>query len=299
MLASLTLATTALGGTAVAQSPAAPAPGGTIIFGEWQAAAQLNPYLTTAVADFEAIYPMSRGLATVNDDGVYVPDLATSMPSAENGGVVADADGDGFTLTFTLKPGLLWSDGAPLTMNDFVANYDWAVKILQSGTGCANCSTFVPIIDATLGDPAPATDPAASPRLTDFVTKYGKDNQYIDSIEVSDDGLTATVTWKKNYAAWPNWSIEQLIAPQYWNDVPIDQVDKTATLGNADLPSIPVNGPFVITGASADGIDYAPNPNWKATRPVAARRDCGSGSTAPRTGASRRSSMARSTSRST
>jgi peptide/nickel transport system substrate-binding protein len=264
LLASLTLATAAVGGHVAAQSaaPAAERPqGGTIIFGEWQAAAQLNPYLTTAVGDFEAIYPISRGLTTTNDDGVYVADLAAEMPSFDNGGVVADADGDGFTLKVTLKPGLQWSDGAPLTMKDFVANYDWAVKVLKSGTGCANCLTFVPVIDPTVGDPAKQGDP------TDFEAKYGADNQYIKSIDLSDDDLTATVTWKKNYAAWQGWMTEQWIAPQYWNDVAMDQVDKTATVGNPDLAKIPVNGPFVITGASADGIDYAPNPNWHATDP--------------------------------
>ena len=83
----------------------APAKGGTLIFGEWQAAAQLNPYLTTAVADFEAMFPISRGLVTVNDDGVYVPDLAVSMPSIDNGALVVDKSGDGFTLTSSSSPG--------------------------------------------------------------------------------------------------------------------------------------------------------------------------------------------------
>ena len=119
----------------------------------------------------------------------------------------------------------------------------------------------MPILDATLGDPKKTGDP------TDFEAKYGADNQYISKIDVSADGLTATITWKKNYGGWQGWLTEQLIAPQYWNDIAMDQVDKVATIGNPDLAKIPVNGPFVITGASADGIDYAPNPNWHATDP--------------------------------
>ncbi len=55
LLASLTLATTALGGSVAAQSPSAAAPagspttGGTIVMGEWQPASQFNPFFTTAL----------------------------------------------------------------------------------------------------------------------------------------------------------------------------------------------------------------------------------------------------------
>ncbi len=261
VLASLTLATTALGASVAAQSPDAPQKGGKIIYGEWQTPAQLNPYLTVAVADFEAIYPITRGLTTLSDEGEYLPDLAVEVPSKDNGGLVADEDGDGFTMNVKLKPGLLWSDGTPFTTNDVKANYDWAVELLQSGAACAQCGNYVLLLDPTVGDP---DDPKGTP---DFVAKYGPDNQNIESITPSEDGLSATVKWKKNYAGWLGWLTTPLIAPQYWKDVPAAEADKRAVLGNADITKIPVNGPFVITGASADGIDYAPNPNWHATDP--------------------------------
>ncbi len=56
------------------------------------------------------------GLATWDDKNNFVPQLATDVPSAANGGVSAD----GLTITWHLKPGLKWSDGQPLTSKDVV-----------------------------------------------------------------------------------------------------------------------------------------------------------------------------------
>ncbi len=40
--------------------------------------------------------------------GNFVPELAADVPSATNGGISPD----GLSITWKLKPGLLWSDGA-------------------------------------------------------------------------------------------------------------------------------------------------------------------------------------------
>jgi peptide/nickel transport system substrate-binding protein len=47
------------------------------------------------------------------------PELATAVPTKANGGVSAD----GLTITYHLRPGLKWSDGAPLTADDVVWTY--------------------------------------------------------------------------------------------------------------------------------------------------------------------------------
>lgn len=51
-----------------------------------------------------------------DDQNVHHPVLVTEMPSSENGGISAD----GRTLTFTLRDDIVWSDGTPITSDDFV-----------------------------------------------------------------------------------------------------------------------------------------------------------------------------------
>ena len=92
-------ATTLLAGPVSAQDVPQ---GGTIIVGEWQTAEQLNPMLTNALKDFEAIRPAQRPLAGVNDAGEFVPELLAEFPSLENGGIVPDEDGAGFTMNLKL-----------------------------------------------------------------------------------------------------------------------------------------------------------------------------------------------------
>jgi peptide/nickel transport system substrate-binding protein len=45
-----------------------------------------------------------------------------------NGGVKAPGDGgDAMTVTWTLRPGLKWSDGEPLTCDDFKYAWEWVL----------------------------------------------------------------------------------------------------------------------------------------------------------------------------
>ena len=115
-----------------------PQPGGKLIFAEWQPVSQLNPFFTTAFTAFESLGPALRGLLTINEAGQWTADLATEVPSVDNGGLVPNASapadcttsdkptGDCFTLNVTLKPGYKWSDGKDLTLNDFKTTYDQA-----------------------------------------------------------------------------------------------------------------------------------------------------------------------------
>jgi ABC-type transport system substrate-binding protein len=175
-----------------------------------------------------------RGLYTIDNDGNWVPDLGTEVPSVANGGLVVDPAG-GFTLTLKMKPGLKWSDGAAMTMNDFKWTYDWAVAAAIAGLGCSGCGSFVPVIDTSLEGDA----------------YYGADNQYVSSITVSADGLAATVVFRKNYAGWLGWAATAPLPPQFWKDVLPENLAKAAAVDSPDLAKIPWSGPFVITAGSA------------------------------------------------
>ncbi len=58
-------------------------------------------------------------LVTADSRGELVPDLASSVPSTANGGISPD----GLTITYHLRKGLHWQDGAPLTAADVAFGY--------------------------------------------------------------------------------------------------------------------------------------------------------------------------------
>ena len=55
-----------------------------------------------------------------DDDNKPFPRLVTELPSAENGGVSED----GLVITMHLRDDIVWSDGTPITADDFVFTYD-------------------------------------------------------------------------------------------------------------------------------------------------------------------------------
>jgi peptide/nickel transport system substrate-binding protein len=224
--------------------------GGTIIFGEWQRASQLNPYLTNAFKDFRAIRPAQRPLAGVDDDGDFIPELLEEFPSTDNGGLVFDEEGEGFTLNLKLQPDLAWSDGEPLTLDDYKWNYDWAAMVGASGqVGCPYCTQLVPLIDSSLPNEE----------------RWGDANRRVDSFEVSEDGLSAAIHFTSPFAGWITMLTEiHLIAPQHWENVAVEDIATEMTLESPALLDIPTNGPFKIVAASADGVDYEPNEFWAA-----------------------------------
>lgn len=69
---------------------------------------------TTANASFTMLAAIHEGLFRLDKDGKATPGLAKEMPKVS---------ADGLTYTFTLRDGLKWSDGSPLTAKDFVYSY--------------------------------------------------------------------------------------------------------------------------------------------------------------------------------
>lgn len=90
--------------------------------------ATLNQYLAAAPIVRQVADALTGAPATVDADGDYVPMLAAELPTLENGGVSADFK----TVTWKLRPGLRWSDGAPLTSDDIKFTWE-AVSHPDSG----------------------------------------------------------------------------------------------------------------------------------------------------------------------
>jgi peptide/nickel transport system substrate-binding protein len=249
-VAALMLAAATFGAAPVSAQDSDVPQGGTIVVGEWQRATQLNPYLTNALRDAEANRIFQRSLATVNDQGEFVPELLAEFPTTENGGLVLDEDGAGFTLNLVMQPGLAWSDGTPLTLHDYKWNYDWAAMVGASGeVGCPYCAQLVPLKDPSITD-ASGWEPA---------------NQRVDSFEVSEDGLTASIHFEENFAGWITMLTEIfLINPAFWGNVDIADVATAASVDSDTVLEMPTSGPFKLVAANAEGLDFEPNEFWAA-----------------------------------
>ncbi|HEY9021074.1 MAG: peptide ABC transporter substrate-binding protein [Paracoccaceae bacterium] len=135
----MTLKSTLLGAAAlVALAPAAFAERGAdghvnIIY--WQAPSILNPYLSGGTKDLESSSMIIEPLGRYDETGAMVPFLAQEIPTLENGGVSEDLK----SITWKLKPDLLWSDGTAVTANDVKFSADYC---MHPEGGCAQAAKF-------------------------------------------------------------------------------------------------------------------------------------------------------------
>jgi len=109
--------------------------GGEITLLQWQAPSQANPWLSGGTKDLLASSIVLEPMARFGPDGELVPTLAEFIPTAGNG-----ISADGTQITWTLKEGVLWSDGTPLTADDFQFTYEYCV---DEATGCGADLTIV------------------------------------------------------------------------------------------------------------------------------------------------------------
>ena len=154
LAATLALAGSALAGPAMAQdeaniddlmfgsnyAPEKGTPGGSVVIADWQIPDQLNPYYVSAFVNTQVFAATNDQLWDVSADFKYIPELAVSIPTISNGGVRIDAeptevcenrregyeDIPGFEMDINIRPGLKWSDGETLDLNDYkYTMVDW------------------------------------------------------------------------------------------------------------------------------------------------------------------------------
>ena len=89
-------------------------PGGQLVYGSLQEPDTLNPIFSELLATAEVGSLIFSGLITNNEKGEWMPDLAAEIPTLQNGGVSLD----GLTVTYKLRPNVLWHDGSPFTAED-------------------------------------------------------------------------------------------------------------------------------------------------------------------------------------
>ncbi|NPD70148.1 peptide ABC transporter substrate-binding protein (plasmid) [Lichenicola cladoniae] len=90
-------------------------PGGTLTVALSYDLDTLNVYATGFLGDVEAA--VVEGLVAPDSQARYRPVLATTVPTIGNGGIVLDPDGR-MHVTYHLRAGVCWQDGAPFTAAD-------------------------------------------------------------------------------------------------------------------------------------------------------------------------------------
>ncbi len=83
----------------------------------------LNPYLTGLGPSHTNIYLYLRGPWTFNDAGELIPVLVEELPIDVEGGVTQTEDGQ-TVVRFTLADWAVWSDGTPMTADDFIFPFE-------------------------------------------------------------------------------------------------------------------------------------------------------------------------------
>ncbi|CAN5851385.1 peptide ABC transporter substrate-binding protein [soil metagenome] len=156
--AAFSLLITSFGGMAIAQDDPAPyysdtmeveQRGGTLRFLLYEDPNTLNAVAGATTIAYQVITAITEGLTENDPDGNYVPVLAAELPTVENGGVSEDL----LTITWTLKEGVVWSDGEPFTSED--VRFTWEAAS-NPDSGSALASDYALIADVQTPDPLTA-----------------------------------------------------------------------------------------------------------------------------------------------
>ncbi len=95
--------------------------GGELKLLQWQSVSTINNHRSSGTKDTLAASLVSEPLINFLPDGTMLPTLVSEIPTLDNGGLTADL----LTVTFTLKEGIVWSDGQPFTADDVVFTWQW------------------------------------------------------------------------------------------------------------------------------------------------------------------------------
>nr|PZN33724.1 MAG: peptide ABC transporter [Actinomycetota bacterium] len=101
----------------------------------WQAPSLVNGMLSSGTKDTLAGSLVLEPLAWFGPNTEIIPALAADLPTVENGGVSDDLT----SITWTLKEGLVWSDGTPVTSADAVFTWEYCT---HPQTGCTQSGSF-------------------------------------------------------------------------------------------------------------------------------------------------------------
>lgn len=229
-------ATATPGGT-VAGTPAAAvdgrAEGGELTLASMEFAS-LDPHFSSFQQDIGMQRMIWRGLYTLDKDNKPQPSMAASKPTVS---------ADGKTYTIKMRSGLKWSDGQPLTAEDFELGIKRTCNPVIAGE-------YEYVLDASIAGCA-----------DHYANAAGFDQALEDAIGVN--AVDATTLEIKLNQAQPTWTI--ILSLWMTFPQPKHLIPTTSDPWPTDPTKLAYNGPYMMTSynAKADAT-LAPNPNWAA-----------------------------------
>lgn len=185
-----------------------------------------NQWFTTNLLDFYD----STTLIMYNDKNEAIPWTVKEIPSVDNGGISAD----GKVITFNLRNDVKWSDGTPLTADDYVFTYQ---MIMSDKNAVASRDPY---------------------------------DKAVDKVEAKDP-QTLVVTFKEPFAPWmakifshlnaTNAIPKHILEPVFQKDGTIDKADwnRNPTVGT---------GPFLFKEwESGSHLTFVANPDFWLGKP--------------------------------
>jgi peptide/nickel transport system substrate-binding protein len=160
--------------------------GGELRLLQWQAPSQMSPHNSTGDKDVLAAQPVLEPLMHYLADGTLVPCLITDVPSFENGLLSEDST----TVTFSIQPDVVWSDGTPFTANDVVFTWEW---ILNPDNAANNSEVWGPITSIEATDDLTAVVTFENPTPLWFVPFANSDVGCIYPKHILGEGGSGTI----------------------------------------------------------------------------------------------------------
>ena len=202
--------------------------GGSLVVGDWQQATQFNPYYLGQGSEPAVASAAWATLVTVTHDRRYLPDLATTVPTVDNGGAASPGEDEAMTVKWTLREGLKWSDGEALTCDDFKYTWEWILDKDNFG-----------------------------------VVTAGYDD--IDDVECKSD---TEMVWhfKAPYEGYLGLMPAPL-PRHHLEPIPMDQQTQGVGFRPDEIAKLPVSGPFLFQSVTPDvEIRMAKNPAYLSPR---------------------------------
>jgi len=165
----------------------------------------LDPALDYETAGGELVMQVYDTLVTYNKDNPveFVPQLATEVPTLDNGGISAD----GTTYTFKIRQGVKFHDGSDLTPEDVA--YTFQRNLLQGGTASPQWLIAEPVFGPGIYDVAEVVDPSgaldddsAGLQAADPAALEAACTKVTDAFTYDDAAGTVTMKLAQSWAPW-------------------------------------------------------------------------------------------------
>ena len=107
--------------------------GGSLVLGDWESPTNFSPLFNQEVPAAQVDALLYAGLVQLDANLQPVPDLVQRVPTLQNGDVTWNRSSGTMDVTYSLRPGLRWSDGLPLTSADVA--FTWRLIVNPSVQG--------------------------------------------------------------------------------------------------------------------------------------------------------------------